>query len=307
MASPELNPFKVGKASPANTFLAIWMADAAGFYRGHGLEVEIVEMVGGADTGPALSSGRIQLMHIGMSSVVRANRAGFGVTTIGSLSNVIRSALFTAPGITTAADLKGGTVGISSTGSESDLTTTLALQKLGLARGDVTIEEIGVERLEAVRDGTVAATMLGEPHRSRARAMGLDAIIDLLDERIPWLYSGLVVDRAYLADNRETLAKFLRATVEGNCLAVADGARAKEVLARELKLTEADIIEATYANFKAETPVHAELTRDGAENVIATVAPGAGANVDDYMDASVLDGLKAEGFFDAMARKYALS
>ncbi len=304
MATADLIPFRIGKASPANTFLAIWMAEAAGFYRDNGLEAEIVEMIGGADTGPALTSGRIQLFHIGLSSVVRANAAGHDVTTIGSLSNVIRSALFTAPGIKTAADLKGGDVGISSTGSESDLTTTLALAKLGLARGDVTFDEIGVERLEAVRTGQVAATMLGEPHRSRARAMGVNVIIDLLAERIPWLYSGLVVDRAYLAGHPDTLARFLRATVEGNYLAVSDAVRAKEVLARELNLIDPDIIEATYANFKAETPANAELTREGAENVIATVGlPGAG-KVDDHMDASVYDTLRNEGFFDAMAQKY---
>lgn len=305
MPPTQLIPFRIGKASPANTFLAIWMADAAGLYRDHGLDVGIVEMIGGADTGPALTSGRIQLFHIGLSSVVRANAAGHAVTTIGSLSNVIRSALFTAPGITTAADLKGGDIGISSTGSESDLTTTLALQKLGLTRADVSFQEIGVERLDAVRSGKVAATMLGEPHRSRAQAMGVNVIIDLLAERIPWLYSGLVVDRAYLAAQPDTLAKFLRATVEGNYLAVSDSARAKDVLARELNLTDAAVIDATYENFKAETPVHAELTRDGAENVIATVAPGAGGNPDDYMDGAVHDGLAAEGFFDAMAEKYA--
>ncbi len=305
MPATDLIPFKIGKASPANTFLAIWMADAAGLYRDHGLDVEIVEMVGGSDTGPALTSGRLHLMHIGMSSVVRANAAGHAVTTIGSLSNVIRSALFTAPGITTAADLKGGIVGISSTGSESDLTTTLGLAKLGLARTDMGFEEIGVERLDAVRTGQVAATMLGEPYRSRAQALGVHVIIDLLAERIPWLYSGLVVGRDYLEANRDAVERFLRATVEGNYLAVADGVRAKEVLARELGLTEPAIIEATFENFKSQTPANAELTRDGAENVIATVTPGLSANPDDYMDSSVYESLRNEGFFAAMAETYA--
>lgn len=305
MAAPELIPFKVGKASPANTFLAIWMADAAGFYRAQGLKLEIADMVGGSETGPALTSGRIELMHIGMSSVVRANAAGADLRTIGSLSNVIRSTLFTAPNVKTAADLKGGTVGISSTGSESDLTTTLALQRLGLTRADVTMKEIGVERLAAVRDGAVAATMLGEPYRTEALAAGLNPIDDLFAERIPWLYSGLVVDRAYLAGHAMTLACFMRATIEGNYLAVSDEAGAKEVLARELELGDHNIIDVSYANFKAETPANAEITRTGAETIIATVAAGASGDVDDYIDTSVLDGLANEGFFDAMEEKYA--
>ena len=32
-------PFRVGEASPANTFFAIWMAQAAGLYAEYGLEM----------------------------------------------------------------------------------------------------------------------------------------------------------------------------------------------------------------------------------------------------------------------------
>ena len=303
MAEP--TPFKAGKASPATTVLAIWMAEAAGFYAAQGLALEIVEMVGGSQCGPALTAGDIHLMHIGMSSVVRANAGGADLRTIGSLSNVIRSALFTAPGVNQASDLKGAVVGISSIGSESDPTTTLALAKIGLARADVLVREIGVERLAALRDGTVAATMLGEPQRSAALALGLHAMVDLLADRIPWLYSGLVVDRAYLSGHGEVLARFMRATIEGNYLAVGDPARAKGVLARELDLTDAKIIDITFENFKAATPVNAEISLAGAENIIATVAaPGAGHDAFDYIDLGVRDGLRAEGFFDAMEKKY---
>ncbi|MCZ6637587.1 MAG: ABC transporter substrate-binding protein [Alphaproteobacteria bacterium] len=305
MNTPELIPFRIGKASPANTFLAIWMARAAGLYTAEGLDAEIIEMVGGSETGPALGSGHIHLMHIGMSSVVRANARGANVTTIGSLSNVVRSTLFTAPNVKTSADLKGGIVGISSAGSESDLTTTLALTRLGLKRGDVTIKEIGVERLSPVRDGTVHATMLGEPYRAQALALGLNPIIDLLADQIPWLYSGLVVDQTYLKDNFDTVSRFMRATVEGNYLAVSDAGRAKQVLAAELNLTDPEVTDITYANFRSATPINAEVTRAGAENIIAAVdLPDTSRDVDDYIDVTVFDRLAADGFYTAMEQKY---
>src|ERR1700693_128526 len=107
-SAAELIPFRVGQAAPANTFLAIWMAQAAGIYEAYGLQVAVVPMVGGSESGPDLKSGRIHLMHIGMSSVVRANTSGRGdLRCIGSLANVIRSTMFTAPGGKTAADPKG--------------------------------------------------------------------------------------------------------------------------------------------------------------------------------------------------------
>jgi NitT/TauT family transport system substrate-binding protein len=306
-AAAELMPFRVGEAAPANTFLAIWMAEAVGFYQAQGLQLEIVHMVGGSESGPVLKAGRVHLMHLGMSSVVRANASGRGdLRCIGALSNIIRSTMFTAPHVKTAADLKGGIIGISSAGSESDSTTTLALRRLGLTRQDVTVKEIGVDRLAILRAGRVAATVLGEPQRSEAFGLGLQPIFDFYAERIAWLYSGLTVDHDYLVDHRDTLVRFLKATIEGNYLALADGKRAKEVLARELKLSDPRIIDTSYANFRAETPPNAEIDRAGAENILATVAPpGASRNLDDYIDTSLIDGLRAEGFIAAMEKKYA--
>ena len=299
--------FKVGEASPANTFFAIWMAEAAGLYEQNGLDFEIIKMVGGSETGPALSSGEIQLMHIGMSSVVRANSAGFNVTTIGSLSNVIRSTLFAAPGIIGAEEIKGNKVGISSTGSESELSTVIALEKLGLSRNDIEFHEIGVERLSHLKNGTVRATMLGEPLRSIALADGLKPICDLLVDRVPWLYSGLVVDKTYLKENRDTVLSFMRATIEGNYLAVKEHEWAKDIMAKALNITNAKNLDITYNNFKTYTPLHAEPTIEGGKNIIATVeARNKSKNIDDYIDQTIQTELRQEGFFEAMKKKYKL-
>jgi NitT/TauT family transport system substrate-binding protein len=305
---PELFNFKIGEASPANTFFAIWMAKDAGIYESYGLKPEIVKVIGGKDAGSDLASGKIHLMHIGMSSVVRANAVGSDIVTVGSLSNIIRNTMFTAPGIKTAADLKGKKIGISSAGSETDPTTTLALRRLGLSRDDVTIVEIGTVRLHAVSTGEVAASLMGEPTRSQALALGLNAIVDLYADHTPWLYSGLVVHRNFLKTNRNQVLAFIRGTVEGNYLAVSDEMRAKKVLARELGLTDQKFIDISHANFKAETPMNAEMTLEGAKNIIEIVAPR-DTNRDPaaYMDESIHRELEAEGFFKTMRTKYAVA
>lgn len=299
----ELSAFRVGLASPANTFFAIWMAKAAGLYKAYGLNVEIVPVVGGSQSGPDLDSGRIHLMHIGMSSVVRANSMGHDLVTIGSLSNIIRNSMFAAPGIKSPNDLKGGVVGISSVGSETDPTTTLALRKMGLSRDDVTIKEIGVERLSAVCEGKVSASLMGEPYRSKAFSMGMKPLIDLYADRTPWLYSGLVVSRKFLTQHRDLVVAFIKATVEGNYLSLADPKQAKDTMARELKLSDPDIVDQTYENFKRETPINAELTIEGAKNIIEVLQP-ANQDVNAYLDNSVHEGLQKEGFFDKMKAKY---
>jgi ABC-type nitrate/sulfonate/bicarbonate transport system substrate-binding protein len=244
-------------------------------------------------------------MHIGMSSVVRANLAGRSLLCIGSLSNIVRNTMFAASDVKTNADLKGRIFGISSAGSESDSLTNLVLRRIGLARGDVTVKEVGVDRLTPLRKSEIAATLLGEPQRSDAFALGLRVIADLYAEKIPWLYSGLTVDKAYLQGNRDTLKRFMKATIEGNYLAMSDERRAKAVLARELKLTDAKIIDQGYANFRAETPPNAEIDPAGAENILTSIAPpNANKNLDGYIDMTISTDLRKEGFVEAMEKKY---
>jgi len=296
--------FRIGQSSPANTFLAIWMANDAGFYEANGLKLEVVPMAGGGDIVGAFATGRIDAMHIGLSSVVRANAVGAELRAFGSLSNVIRFALFGAPGVKTAADLKGGSIAISSFGSESDATMNIMLAKLGLTRADVTVKELGLRRLAAIQSGAVTATALNEPDRSRAYAAGLTALVDLAPQRIPWLFTGLVAKRADISSRRDTLMRFLKATIEGNRLAISDEARAKAVLKRELGVSDQSIIDINYTEFKEQTPAKAEIDVAGARAIIEQIAkPGASQKLEDYIDLSLMNALKAEGFFDATARK----
>ena len=303
----ELMPFKVGLSALANTCLAIWMADDAGFYRAQGLDFSLQKMAGGAQSGPELQAGHIQAMHIGSSSVVRANAAGYDLRTVASLRNVLSFTLFAKAGVNNAAELKGGTIGISTFGSESDATLGMVLARLGLTRQDVVVKELGIDpnRLAALRDGSISATMLNEPARSHALAAGLKAIVDPLADHTPWVFTGLVADRSYLTQHRAAVIGFLKATVEGNYLALSDPARAKAILARELNLNDAKIVDLAYEDFKKLTPPDIEVSRAGTENIIAQVAVGnASRNVDDYIDTSLLDAIRNEGFLDTLKQRY---
>jgi NitT/TauT family transport system substrate-binding protein len=297
---------KVGISEPVNTVLALWMAQEGGLFGAQGLKVDIINMSGGSRGAQELQAGRIDVMHVGLSSVVRLNRAGADLRVIASLSNVIRFTFFSAPGVTKAAELKGGVVGVSAFGSESDATVTLALKRLGLTRDDIVLKEYGggMRRLAALKTGEIKATAINEPVASTAREAGLHVLVDLAAEHIPWLFSGLVVRRDYLQHNREPLVRFLKATMEGNYLALSDAARAKAVLARETKVTDTKVIDISYEDFKQQSPVNIEPSRQGADNIIAQFPEGVSRNVADYVDTSLLDEITKGDFVASLARKY---
>jgi ABC-type nitrate/sulfonate/bicarbonate transport system substrate-binding protein len=218
---------------------------------------------------------------------------------------VIRFTVFSAAGVKTAADLKGGTIGVSTFGSESDSTVTLALQRLGLSRGDVTLKEYGggPRRLAAVKSGEIKATALNEPFTSLAREQGLNVMVDLVPEQVPWLFSGITVRRDEVAGNRDALTRFLKATIEGNYLALSDEKRTKAILAKELKINDPRIIDISYNDFRQQSPPDLEPSRRGAENILAQL-PGGSSRIEDYVDTGILDELKQAGFFAQMQQKY---
>jgi ABC-type nitrate/sulfonate/bicarbonate transport system substrate-binding protein len=305
-SAAQATDFKVGISEPVNTVLAMWMADAAGAYAAQGLKVEIVNMSGGSRGAQELAAGRIDVMHVGLSSVVRLNRNGASLRFIASLSNVIRFTFFSSPAVKTAADLKGGVVGVSTFGSESDATVTLALQRLGLTRADVTLKEYGggLKRIAAVQSGEIKATAVNEPVSSIARERGLNPLVDLVAEHIPWLFSGVVVKKDYLDANRDVLKRFVLATIEGNYVALSDETRAKAVLAKEAGITDPKVLDISYNDFRQQSPPDLEPVRAGADNIIAQFPAEVSRKVEDYVDGSLLDELEKDGSLAALKKKY---
>jgi NitT/TauT family transport system substrate-binding protein len=296
---------KVGISERLNTVLAIWMADAAGFYEAAGIKLEIINMNGGSRGAAELAAGRIDAMHVGLSSVVQLNRTGGDLRIVASLANVIRFTFFSGANVKTAADLKGGVVGVSSFGSETDSTATFALKRLGLSRNDVTLKEYGggTRRLAAVKSGEIKATAVNEPFSSMAREQGFNVLFDLVPEQIPWLFTAIVVRRGTIADRRDELTRFIRATAEGNYLALTDENRAKAVLAKQAGITDPKILDISYNDFKLLSPPNIEPSDQAAKNILAQF-PDVSQKVEDYVDSGILTALRKDGVFTALAQKY---
>ena len=181
-------------------------------------------------------------------------------------------------------------VGVSSFGSESDSTVTLALKRLGLSRDDVTLKEYGggTKRLAAVKSGEIKATAVNEPFSSMAREQGFNVLFDLVPEQIPWLFTAIVVRRGTITDRRDELTRFIRATAEGNYLALTDENRAKAVLARQAGITDPKILDISYNDFKLLSPPNIEPSDPAAKNILAQF-PDVSQKVEDYVDSGILD------------------
>jgi ABC-type nitrate/sulfonate/bicarbonate transport system substrate-binding protein len=306
----EPTPFDVGVSGNGVTFFTLWMAEAGGFFKKAGLNVQVVDLPGGTRSLQVLLAGKIAATHAGLGPLAQANNQGADLRMIASTSNTIPFTIFSDPNVKNAADLKEGKIGISTFGSEADLAVALALKQLGLKRKDVTVVQIGenATRLQALLAGQLTATPLAEPMASLARAQGLNPLMDFTT--VPWVSTGVVVKRSQLESQRALVATFLRAYIEGAYLARADEQQAKQVIKLKYKTNDANAINATYIEFKRTMPVDAEASRAGAENVfeqMQAIGLNVGSSkIEDHISNDIIQSLRAEGFFDAMKRKYSI-
>ena len=309
----QVTELKVGLAALVNTALPLHLAEAGGFYAKQNLKVTIADMGGGTRGGLALGTGELQVMHVGLSGVADINGKGGDLRVIASLSNVMRFIFYSDPKVKSAAELKGGTVGVSSFGSESDSAASLALRQLGLSRSDVTMKEAGgsPQRLAAIKSGAITAAAMNEPASTLAREQGLYPLVDLFAAKTPWLFTGLSVDKRWLDANRPVLGHFLAATLEGAYRGLTDEKWAKEILAKDYKIADPKIADIAFADFKAQMPLAARPTAEAAENVL-TLLPTFGVklksrNIEDHVDTGVIDALIADGTIATLQRRYGLN
>jgi NitT/TauT family transport system substrate-binding protein len=306
----DLTPFKIGISAPVVTIFPVWMAQAEGLDAKEGLKVESITMEGGSRGVQVLMSGEIQAMHVGLAPVVQANKQGADLRLVTSTANTIPITIFASPAIKTAQDLKGKTIGISTFGSETDVAVSIALQRLGLQRQDVTVSQIGgsSQRFAALIAGRVDAAPLLEPTITAAKQKDFTALLDLAASNTPWIFDGVVVTNAYLKEHRDTLTHFVKAYIAGAYLALSDAQKAKALIAQKYKTNDPTVIDATYKDFKRLMPLDAAPSIAGANNVIAqlqAIGVEVGSkDVNDYVDTSIIDNLKYDGYFDQMTKVY---
>ena len=123
--------------------LALWGASDGGYFSKNNLDVSI-QLIDSAKGIPALLSGQTNIAVLGGSNALNAAVGGADLEVVAVLAPVYPYQLMVPASITSAEQLKGKKVGVSSVGSSSDIGTRVALKKLGLdPTKDVSILAVG--------------------------------------------------------------------------------------------------------------------------------------------------------------------
>lgn len=139
--------------------------------------------------------------------------------------------LITAPGIGTAADLKGKRLGFQF-GTEGHRYTLLYLQKNGVAEGQVTLQNVPVEALPAAfARGDLQAVALWEPHATKALQALPGAKILATSRGVSAVYGVVTMRKDFVELKPELARKLLRAMLRATEFINANPDRAAQYLA----------------------------------------------------------------------------
>ena len=156
-----------------------------------------------------------------------------------------------------------------------------------------------------MKSGAIRATAVNEPFSSMAREQGSTCCSISRRSRFPGCSPPSWSAAATSRIARDELTRFIRATAEGNYLALTDEKKAKAVLAKQAGITDPNPLDISYNDFKLLSPPNIERPSvQAAKNILAQF-PDVSQKVEDYVDSGILDTLREIGVFTALAQKYA--
>lgn len=304
-AKPHQLRLAVSTATPHNT--PLWVAKDKKIFDKYGLDVQLIFVMGGALVTQMLAAGEIQIAANAPAALLGLVAGGEKIAMFIGISNTSPFTLISQPSIKAAADLKGKRLGTARFGGSSHVSALIALDhlRLDLKRDNIVLLQTGLdpERMAALEQKGLDAAMLQRLATKTMLAKGYTQLLNLNQAKIPYQNTVLASRRDYMASNAKSFESFTRAVVEGYAFVFnkENKQAVKEVIAKNLRLPNADAAEDFYLEAQEELDRKPYPTLEGTRTVIKFVAEQnpkvASVKAEDIIDLSWLKRLDDEGFF----------
>jgi NitT/TauT family transport system substrate-binding protein len=226
-----------------------WVAQDAGFFRKHGLDVQLVHVVGGPRAVQVLTSGSAVAAQVSGLPIIQSNLQGADIVFIAGILNTLNYQFIVDKNIQKPDDLKGKAVAVSRAGSSSDFATRFALDRYGLVPGkDVSFLEIGSQpdRFAALESGKIQGVMVEVPLTLKAKKMGFRVLADLQMLGLEYQATGIAVTRAMIKSNPDLIRSIMKAYAEAIHYYKTHPKESIAILQKYLKTDDMEALKETY-------------------------------------------------------------
>jgi NitT/TauT family transport system substrate-binding protein len=257
-------------------FLPLLVAQDAGYFKKHGLDVTVRYLP--AEEGiPALISRQVEGVAIGASDAASAEAQGAKLKLVFTLSPVYPFQFWVWPKYASASKLKGQRVAISSTTGSGYAGTLLALKELGLKPTDVSLTPMGAisNQDNALLAGTVAAVSSHPPTAYKFKQAGLVDLVDLAKKQMPSVNAGVWFTSSYIKAHPVIVQSVVDAVLQALNREKADRAFTESELTKYLKVKNKDELDFTYNFYTREVLTSGPLPQaNGVQSNIDALAAG---------------------------------
>ncbi|HWH80092.1 MAG TPA: ABC transporter substrate-binding protein [Candidatus Binatus sp.] len=242
-----------GQTSISSSQWIPWIAKDARIYDKYGLDVDIVYLRGGSgDTSKALVAGSIFAAPVTTATVMTANLAGADLTTIAHTVKAVQSKVMSRAELKRPEDIKGKRLASSGLGSLGDFLHRVVIKKYGVnPERDVTWLTIGAppDRLAALDAKLVDAADLSYPFDVQAEKKGYRVLWDARIE-VPYPSMSVVTRKRTIQEDHDTVARMIRAHVEGIHFLKTQKEASLKILAKYLRTNDRELLEGSYDIYK---------------------------------------------------------
>ena len=210
--------FRIANGTSGENPAVLWVGVEQGFYRKHGLNVEVIYMRVGSLAASALASSDVNAVLTSSNAVLNLAAGGLDVVIIGALFQRPEGDFMARPEFKRPEDLKGKLIAIQSIGGGGWANNMLALDYLGLDpdRDNIRFIVLGDQpsRIQALETGRAQASWMGSTFSAPLKKKGYTLLVDLSRAPIPYVGSSLVVKKNIAHQEPRTYEGLLKGTID---------------------------------------------------------------------------------------------
>ncbi|HVO14292.1 MAG TPA: ABC transporter substrate-binding protein [Alphaproteobacteria bacterium] len=230
--------------------MPIFIAQDKGYFKKHGVEVDVIASRGGGEAMKAYIAGDVQIVGTGFPEVGLMRARGVDVELFFAQTTRVPFALLGRKDLNlkSVADLKGKTVAVTSPGSLTANLTKYFIMQAGMDPDkDVSLVSVGGggEILGALKSKKADAAMLFEPFVTIGATSGIaDIVVDVPEKLDAFSSAPLSISKAFIQKEPKQTQALFDALVEGLAYLHSDKAGTLELAKQKFPGANPDVLKA---------------------------------------------------------------
>lgn len=266
-------PVRINWTAVTGAQSGMFMAQQEGLFKKNGLDVEMIHIPSSSRGIQAILAGEIAFSFMDGSNATQATLKGANIVLIAAGTNRQVFSLMAKAEFKRIADLKGKKIGITRVGSSTHTSALYALTSAGLKGSDYQLLPLlEVPNIfTALAAGQIDAGVMSPPTNARAKKAGFVELMNIAKEGPEFVSVAIGTSRNYVKANEEIVRRVVRSYAEGIQAFKNNKGAALRMIERQLKVSDPEIREDTYTQFRDYLEYPPYVSRKGMEAVIAEI------------------------------------